>query len=259
MSFEHILLIAAFLGGYILLFSFFRTVPVRKALIICSRSTGKVRTIVVGPGHTAVIPFVHKAIEVDMTTQYGEYHFDYMNTCDNLAIVADLEVFFTLNPAKIDKNEIDKYLPFLLELEPIVGGWANFVLRSLVASWPAEEIRSNATIRARLDRLFLNTLLSCLKPFGVEINSIRLLFSPVSRVLDARLDAQAQTSLLAALRAMLGDEAGLEQLIPLELIHNSLKGNNNLFAHMDVGTLFPGSIVNRGYVFPVKEVGQNTP
>ncbi len=201
-----------------------RPVGVRQALLILDNATGNVRSVVVGPRRAIVRPLADNTQRLDLTAQKLSVTLSGLTTADCLPIDASLDVFYAFEPALLTPATVNEVLPFLVKIEPITESWLTYILRSLVAGSPISDLLAKPQTRARLEHLVENTLQANIQRLGVRVSRVRLVLHPSARMLEANLEAQIRSQLLATLGSVLGPEyrENVAQILPLEFLPDML-------------------------------------
>jgi len=199
-----------------------RLVRLNQALIICNGVTGTMRRLVIGPRATLLWPF-EREVPLDLAMQTGSLRLETVSTAD-LAVATTLDIFYTFDPALLQKTDLDRLLPAVPAVPKIVESWAEHILRSQVAGLTTADLLTNPAIQSRLQGRLTRTLQAILAQFGLKLHATRLLCQPVPAMLETQLaakrtelKAQAQAQALATIAGALKLDGNLFQLVALGL------------------------------------------
>lgn len=207
-----------------------RVVRVRQALIAYSYLTGRVRRTLIGPRIVIIWP-VERTRILDLTMRVIHLNPNDIVTSD-LAVTVSVDIIYALDPAFLQRANLDRVLPFLTNAEQMIRSWSDYVLRSLATGFTTAELLAAPAHRAHIEHLLHQTLQDRVERFGVRIYTIRLLCYPAPTQLEAqfaaartRLLAQARAQALELLVTTLGPDQDMTHILPLELLQRIESGD----------------------------------
>ena len=172
------------------------------------------------------MPFFEDAVALDLTQRVASLQFQDVVASDCFTVDASLDIGYSLEPTLLRATDLNRLLPFVTgDLERIVRVWADYILRSSMASFTAAELTTKPALRVRIEGQFLKVLQDRVKVFGVRVHMVRLICRPDPMWLQANLMArQAELAAnvraqgMAALATALGPRQNIAQTFPLELM-----------------------------------------